>query len=78
MAIYGESQGTQTRYYGHDQGLQFEIFEPGRFAVLMDEPISNSVFNKLFLRHTYDPAYFRPVALKSPDYQLWEVVGDRL
>jgi hypothetical protein len=49
---------------------------PGKFGAIMDSQISESVFNKLFLRHTFNPKYFRPVATNSPSYQLWEVVGD--
>jgi len=44
----------------------------------MDEYISGSVFNKLFLRHTFNPKYFRPVATNTPSYQLWEVLGDKV
>ncbi len=72
-----EKQRVLTKSYQRDRGLHFEMC-PSRFGALMDTHISESVFNKLFLRHTFNPKYFRPVATKSPSYQLWEVLGDRL
>jgi len=71
-------KGLQTRHYKRDRGSQFEMLVPGKFGAIMDSQISESVFNKLFLRHTFNPKYFRPVATNSPSYQLWEVLGDRL
>jgi asparagine N-glycosylation enzyme membrane subunit Stt3 len=71
-------KGLQTRHYIGDHGSQFEMMVPGKFGAIMDLHISESVFNKLFLRHTFNPKYFRLVTTNSPSYQLWEVLGDRL
>jgi len=73
-----DGQRVLTKSYQRDHGLRFEIFAPSRFGALMDEYISGSVFNKLFLRHTFNPKYFRPVATNTPSYQLWEVLGDKV
>jgi hypothetical protein len=70
-------KGLQTRHYKRDRGSQFEMLVPSKFGAIMDSQISESVFNKLFLRCTFNPKYFRPVATSSPSYQLWEVVGDK-
>lgn len=55
-----------------------EVFEPGRFGALMEKSVANTVFNRLYIRHTPDQQYFKPVALAAPAYQLWEVTGDTL
>jgi len=70
-------KGLQTRHYKRDRGSQFEMLILGKFGAIMDSQISESVFNKLFLRHTFNPKYFRPVVTNTPSYQLWEVVGDK-
>ena len=60
------------------RGPRFEMLQGGRFGVLMDSRIADSVFNRLFLRHTGSKhGYFQPVALEAPNFQLWEVGGDR-
>ncbi|OCC15889.1 Oligosaccharyltransferase PglB [Dissulfuribacter thermophilus] len=64
--------------YSHKSGADFEVFMPAGFGALMDFNIANSVFNTLFLRHTYDPKYFKPVRLMTPSHQIWEVQGDTL
>ncbi len=68
----------EIKSYERKRGARLEVFKPVGFGALMDEDISESVFNKLFLRHTWDHTYFKPVAVASPDYQLWEVRGDTL
>ena len=70
-------KGQQNRHYIGDHGSQFEIMVPGKFGAIMDSQISESVFNKLFLRHTFNPKYFRLVTTNSPSYQLWEVLEDK-
>lgn len=57
---------------------RFEMFEQGRFGAMMENSIAESVFNKLYIRHTPDRHYFKPVELSTPAYQLWEVTGDSL
>jgi hypothetical protein len=72
-----EKQRVLTKNYQRNHGLRFEMFVPARFGALMDAHISKSVFNKLYLRHTYKSKYFRPVVMNTPSYQLWEVLGDK-
>ena len=62
--------------FPYKEGLNFELFVPGGFAALEDQNISESVFNKLFMRHMAPSIYFQPVALKAPSFQLWKVKGD--
>jgi dolichyl-diphosphooligosaccharide--protein glycosyltransferase len=71
-----ERQGILSKSYQRDSGPQFEMWISPRFGALMDTHISESVFNKLFLRYTFNPEYFRPVVINTPSHQLWEVVGD--
>jgi dolichyl-diphosphooligosaccharide--protein glycosyltransferase len=73
-----ERQNVSTKRYDRERGLRFEMLIPAKFGALMDANISESVFNKLFLRHNFNPNYFRPVAINTPSYQIWEVVGDSI
>jgi dolichyl-diphosphooligosaccharide--protein glycosyltransferase len=57
-------------------GPVFEVWWPASFGALLGPGIEGSVFVDLFVRHR-QPRHFRPVALSSPDFQLWEVLGDR-
>ena len=66
----------QTKRFNHKSGIILEVSRPLRLGVVMNRNIASSVFNKLYLRQTYSPQYFRPVALNSPWYQLWEIRGD--
>jgi hypothetical protein len=68
----------QRKSFDRNSDYRFEIFEQSRFGALMDSNIAESVFNKLFIRHTYPKEYFRPVKLSTPYYQLWEVRGDSI
>ncbi|NDY42174.1 hypothetical protein G3N55_04850 [Dissulfurirhabdus thermomarina] len=69
-------QARGLRYKDHPKGFSLEAFLPGGFGAVMDLPISVSVFNRLFVRHTYQSRYFRPVILNAPSHQLWEVIGE--
>jgi hypothetical protein len=62
--------------FHRDAGVSFEAFLPGRFGALMLNDMADSVFNCLYLRHSLSEQYFRPLALYSPSFQLWEVRGD--
>jgi hypothetical protein len=62
--------------FHRDAGVSFEVFLPGRFGALMLNDMADSVFNCLYLRHSLSEHYFRPLALYSPSFQLWEVRGD--
>jgi len=59
-----------------DSSLGFEYVETAGFGALCDNNISESVFNKLFIRHSYPEKYFKPIRLRAPYYQVWEVKGD--
>lgn len=56
--------------------LGFEYLEASRFGALADTAVTESVFNKLFIRHKFTKDYFRPLRLRAPYYQIWEVTGD--
>jgi dolichyl-diphosphooligosaccharide--protein glycosyltransferase len=77
MLIY-TGQGQELIAYDESSRLNFEWTRPGKFGALMDEDMANSVFNQLFIRHAAPSAYFRPIKLGTPSYQVWEVRGDRL
>jgi len=77
MTIRDREKLREKNYYTGGS-YRLEMFEPGRCAALMEKAIAESIFTKLYLRHTPDQRYFKPVALNAPAYQLWEVVGDRL
>jgi len=64
--------------YTRPGGFFFSVIERARFGLLMDEPLYESVFGKLFARQQYDPRYFRPVILNQPAFQLWEVRGETI
>lgn len=55
------------------EGFHFEMLFEERFGVFMDAVISNSVFNRLFIRQDYDNRYFEKVIDQSPYYQVWKV-----
>lgn len=59
-----------------NSSLGFEYIEAGGFGAMCDKNISESVFNKLFIRHSYPEKYFKPIRLRAPYYQIWEVKGD--
>lgn len=64
--------------FHQNNGYRFEMLEQSQFGALMDANIAESVFNKLFIRHIFPKKYFRPVQLRPPHYQLWEVKGDSI
>ncbi len=63
----------QEKRYGHPQGLHFEWIPRVRFGALMTKDVAGSIVNRLFIRHTMNPAYFRHAFAKSPTVSLWEV-----
>lgn len=64
----------QTRDYGHPQGFTFEWMTHNGFGVLATRNVAESLFNRLFIRHTSNPNLFRHVDARSPTFSLWEVV----
>ncbi len=75
IAIW-DGANSQVRRFNHQSGVVFELSASNRVGALMHTGMAQSVFNKLFLRQTPAQEYFRPVVLKTPWYQLWEVRGD--
>ncbi len=74
------NDGKQRRQFNYKPSARytFEAFLPSRFSTLQDTSISESVFNKLFIRQIAPPKYFRLVSSGMPGYQLWRAQGDRL
>ncbi len=73
-----DEKGPRKKIYPVKEGLYFEFIRTRRFGALMDRYAAESVFNQLFMRHLADSRYFRPVRLKTPSHQIWEVRGDSL
>ncbi|MCX8043061.1 MAG: dolichyl-diphosphooligosaccharide--protein glycosyltransferase subunit STT3 [Desulfobacterota bacterium] len=76
--VIRDPQNLREKNYSHNSQYRFELFEQGKFGALMEHAVAESVFNRLYIRHTFDQRYFKPVALAAPAYQLWEVIGDAL
>ncbi len=57
------------------KGFNFEAIAGG-YSALMGNNIAESVFNKLFLRHKFNQAFFEPVELKTPMFQIWKVKAE--
>ncbi len=66
----------ETKNYNRQKGLNFEAALTQGYAAAMNDPISKSVFNKLFLRHVFNPGFFEPVVLHTPSYQIWKVKAE--
>ncbi len=64
-------------YHVSEGGLRFEWVKTQHYGALLSQDMANSVFNRLFIRHTASPTYFRHHKLSTPSYQLWEVLGDK-
>jgi len=80
LAHLFEHDGGETRLieYDKDGTIAFEWIKPTGIGVLMSKELSGSVFNQLFIRHRVDGQFFQSVKLKTPEYQVWRVIGDRL
>ena len=66
------------RNFSGEGSFNFDLFIPAGFGAIGGDNIEKSVFNKLFLLHLDAGGYFRPVVLKTPSFQIWEVHADRL
>ena len=75
IAIW-DGERSQVKRFNHQSGVVFEASTSNRMGAFMHKDMAPSVFNRLYLRQAFDPEYFRPVILKNPWYQLWEVRGD--
>ena len=58
-----------------DGRFVFEWDKELGYGAVMSQGVANTTFNKLFMRQDKSE-YFKPVALKKPKYQLWQVFGD--
>ncbi len=76
QAAVRDERGLRLWRFQHERGGSFEVFAPAGCGALMDVEFSETIFNRLFLRHDFRLDHFRPASLKSPLYQLWEVRGD--
>lgn len=63
----------EEKRYGEAGGLHFEWMPHARFGILMSGEVAESVLNRMFIRHTMNPAYFRHAFVQSPAVSLWEV-----
>jgi hypothetical protein len=66
----------QTKPFNTEGKIAFEWIKPFGYGAIMSLDLSKSVFNKLFIRHKFEPKYFKPIKLKTPHYQIWQVIGD--
>jgi dolichyl-diphosphooligosaccharide--protein glycosyltransferase len=73
-----QAGGGRPRTFQRPNGALIEVFPPAAVGAVMDRDMADTVFNRLFIRHERSSGYFAPVALDSPEYQLWEVRADRL
>lgn len=60
--------------YDHEEGFHVEWIQRNGFGAIMTPNVADTLFNKLLIRHTTAPAYFRPTGVNSPYYSIWEVV----
>ncbi len=61
--------------YSRADGGCFEFMVPRGFGVLMNQEVSESIFNRLFVRA--DPTlgkWFDPTVNQSPNFQIWHVI----
>lgn len=75
MVVYDGRRLHQTDY-GHAQGLHLEWMPHNGFGVVVTSNVAESLFNRLFLRHTSNARLFRYVEALTPTYSIWEVVAD--
>lgn len=61
--------------YEGEKGF-LQVYVPGKFAVLQNNDMLNTLGNRLYVLQQNELPYFRPVILNSPVFQLWEVNAD--
>jgi hypothetical protein len=71
-----ESSGAWIKAYPtHTKGGCFELLGPRGFGVLMNPEVTESVFNRLFVRTDITLSqWFEPLSNQSPNYQIWKVL----
>ena len=62
--------------YKKEDGLRFEWMQSNGYGAMLSPEIAESLFNRLYLRHTVNPDYFKRITLKTPRYQIWQVLGE--
>ncbi|MGV1100365.1 STT3 domain-containing protein [Thiovibrio sp. JS02] len=72
------NDGENVISHSYDNGTKgfFHVNVPGKFAVLQNHDMVDTLGNRLYVLAENDQVYFRPVILRSPIFQLWEVRGD--
>ena len=75
MIVYDGRRLRETDY-GHAQGFHLEWMSQNGFGVVVTANVAESLFNRLFIRHTSNVALFRYVEARAPAYSIWEVVAD--
>ncbi len=66
----------EIRNYGHPEGFHIEWMPHNGFGAIMTSNAAESLFNRLFIRHTASPEYFRHTVARSPNFSLWEVTSN--
>lgn len=61
--------------YSNNKKFVFEWNKELDYGAVMSQEISNTTFNKLFMRHK-ESSYFKSVSPKTSNYQIWQVIGD--
>ena len=72
-----QSNELSTNYNPKYKDIRF-VFEWDKelgYGAVMSQSVANTSFNKLFVRHKKSD-YFQPILLKTPQYQIWKVLGD--
>jgi len=59
-------------------GYTLDFLVKNRLAIMEDSEVANCLFCRMFYRNMATKAYFTPIILNSPYYQLWEVKGDKI
>ena len=59
--------------YGHPEGFHVEWMPHNGFGAIMTRNVAESLFNRLFIRHTSNPRHFRHTEVRAPAFSLWEV-----
>lgn len=59
-----------------DTRFAFQWNKKNGFGAAMSQEMANTTFAKLYLQEKKSP-YFEPVSLRTPQYQVWKITGNR-
>lgn len=62
--------------YNNAGKLAFEWIKLYKYGAIMPIEFANSTFNQLFIHHSANQRYFKPIKLATPKHQIWQVFGD--